>query len=154
MSKCSLLKCLKWKKKLRLLWKLLWFCSRIVTISNISMHYRSSTEQMWFGDSRQPALVVADPARSMRVETRWSLWSFPTQAILWSHDFTILLDFPYFIFFSMNYQMAPGNHWNSKTLYPGVAHDLQTLLQHLFLQTNQFRFLSLSIALHWSVSDL
>jgi len=33
--------------------------------------------------SGQPGLVVGDPAHSRGVETRWSLWSFATQAILW-----------------------------------------------------------------------
>ena len=32
--------------------------------------------------SWQPGLVVGDPAHSRGVETRWSLWSFSTQAIL------------------------------------------------------------------------
>jgi len=32
--------------------------------------------------SGQPGLVVGDPAHSTGVETRWSLWSFSTQAIL------------------------------------------------------------------------
>ena len=32
--------------------------------------------------SGQPGLVVGDPAHSRGVETRWSLWSFSTQAIL------------------------------------------------------------------------
>ena len=32
--------------------------------------------------SGQPGLVVGDPAHSRRVGTRWSLWSFSTQAIL------------------------------------------------------------------------
>lgn len=39
-------------------------------LSNISMHYRSFTEQMWSGDSGQPALVSGDHACSMGVETR------------------------------------------------------------------------------------
>jgi len=34
--------------------------------------------------SRQPGLVVGDPAHSRGFETRWSLRSFSTQAILWS----------------------------------------------------------------------
>jgi len=33
--------------------------------------------------SGQFGLVVGDPAHSRGVETRWSLWSFSTQAILW-----------------------------------------------------------------------
>ena len=33
-----------------------------------------------------PGLVVGDPAHSKGVETRWSLWSFSTQAILWFCD--------------------------------------------------------------------
>jgi len=32
--------------------------------------------------SGQPGLEVGDPAHSRGVETRWSLWSFSTQAIL------------------------------------------------------------------------
>ena len=32
--------------------------------------------------SGQPGLVVGDCAHSREVETRWSLWSFSTQAIL------------------------------------------------------------------------
>ena len=36
--------------------------------------------------SGQPGLVVGDPAHGRRVETRWSLWSFSTQAILWFYD--------------------------------------------------------------------
>ena len=36
--------------------------------------------------SGQPSLVVGDPAHSRDVETRWSLWSFSTQAILWFYD--------------------------------------------------------------------
>ena len=36
--------------------------------------------------SGQPDLVVGDPAHSRGVETRWSLWSFSTQAILWFYD--------------------------------------------------------------------
>ena len=32
--------------------------------------------------SGQPGLVVGNPAHSRGVETRWSLWSFSTQAIL------------------------------------------------------------------------
>ena len=35
--------------------------------------------------SRQSGLAVGNPACSMGVETRWSLWSFSTQAILWFH---------------------------------------------------------------------
>ena len=33
--------------------------------------------------SGQPGLVVGDPVQGRGVETRWSLWSFSTQAILW-----------------------------------------------------------------------
>jgi len=33
--------------------------------------------------SGQPGLVVGNPAHSRVIETRWSLWSFSTQAILW-----------------------------------------------------------------------
>ena len=33
--------------------------------------------------SGQPGRVVGDPAHGRGVETRWSLWSFSTQAILW-----------------------------------------------------------------------
>ena len=36
--------------------------------------------------SGQPGLVVGDPAHSRGVETRWSLWSFSTQTILWFYD--------------------------------------------------------------------
>jgi len=36
--------------------------------------------------SGQPGLLVGDPAHSRGVETRWSLWSFSTQAILWFCD--------------------------------------------------------------------
>ena len=36
--------------------------------------------------SGQPGLVVDNPAHSRGVETRWSLWSFWTQAILWFYD--------------------------------------------------------------------
>jgi len=35
----------------------------------------------------QPCLVVGDPAHNRGVETRWSLKSFSTQAILWFYDF-------------------------------------------------------------------
>ena len=34
----------------------------------------------------KPGLVVGNPAHSRGVETRWSLRSFPTQAILWFYD--------------------------------------------------------------------
>ena len=40
--------------------------------------------------SGQPGLVVGDPEHSRSVETRWSLRSFSTQAILWFHDSMIL----------------------------------------------------------------
>jgi len=33
--------------------------------------------------SGQPGLMVGDPACGRGVETRWSLWSFSTQAVLW-----------------------------------------------------------------------
>jgi len=36
--------------------------------------------------SGQPGLVVGDPAHSRGVETKWSLWSFSTQAILWFYE--------------------------------------------------------------------
>ena len=36
--------------------------------------------------SGQPGLLVGDPAHSRGVETRWSLWSFSTQTILWFYD--------------------------------------------------------------------
>ena len=36
--------------------------------------------------SGQPGLVVGNPVHSRAVETRWSLWSFSTQAILWFYD--------------------------------------------------------------------
>ena len=38
--------------------------------------------------SGQPGLVVGNPAHSRGVETRWSLWSFSVQAILWFYDNT------------------------------------------------------------------
>ena len=38
--------------------------------------------------SGQPGLVVGNPAHSRGVETRWALWSFSTQAILWFYDTT------------------------------------------------------------------
>ena len=34
----------------------------------------------------QPGLLVGCPAHSSGVETRWSLWSFSTQVILWFYD--------------------------------------------------------------------
>ena len=47
--------------------------------------------------SGQPGLVVGDPTHSGGVETRWSLWSFSTQAMLW---------FYYSMIFSLlNFQM-------------------------------------------------
>ena len=33
-----------------------------------------------------PGLVTGDPAPSRGIETRWSLWSFSNQAILWFYD--------------------------------------------------------------------
>jgi len=36
--------------------------------------------------SGQPGLVAGNPAHSRGIETRWSLWSFSTQAILWFYD--------------------------------------------------------------------
>jgi len=36
--------------------------------------------------SEQPGLVAGDPAHSRGVETRWTLWSFSTQAILWFYE--------------------------------------------------------------------
>jgi len=39
--------------------------------------------------SGQPGLVVGDPAHSRGVETRWSWWSFSTQAILWFYDISV-----------------------------------------------------------------
>jgi len=36
--------------------------------------------------SGQPGLLVGDPAHSRGVETRWSLWSFSTQAIPWFYE--------------------------------------------------------------------
>ena len=36
--------------------------------------------------SGQPGLVVGDPACGRGVETRWSLWSFSTHAILWFYN--------------------------------------------------------------------
>jgi len=47
--------------------------------------------------SGQPGLVVGDPAQSRGVETRWSLWSFSTQAILGFHGDSMNLHFvPFF----------------------------------------------------------
>jgi len=40
--------------------------------------------------SGHPDLVIGDSAHSSGVETRWSLWSFSTQAILWFCDSCIL----------------------------------------------------------------
>ena len=37
-------------------------------------------------DSGQPGLEVGNPAHSRGVETRWSLWSFSIQTILWLCD--------------------------------------------------------------------
>ena len=43
-----------------------------------------------FCGSGQPGLVVGNPVCGRGVKTRWSLWSFSTQAILWFHDSMIL----------------------------------------------------------------
>ena len=40
----------------------------------------------WLCDSGQTGLVVDNPAHSRWAETRWSLWSSSTQAILWFYD--------------------------------------------------------------------
>ena len=47
--------------------------------------------------SGQPGLAVGDPAHSREVETRWSLWSFSTQAILWFYDSMTMLEIYTFI---------------------------------------------------------
>lgn len=39
-------------------------------------------------------LLVGDPAHDEGVETRWSLWSFSVQAILWFYD-SVLLSYCY-----------------------------------------------------------
>jgi len=68
----------------------------ILSATEISLNkiaYRGPEGQAGCG-SGQPGLVVGDPAHSGCVETRWSLWSFSTQAILWFYDsmtFTICL---------------------------------------------------------------
>jgi len=36
--------------------------------------------------SGQPGLVVGNPVHGRGFETRWSLWSFSTQAILWFYE--------------------------------------------------------------------
>jgi len=41
--------------------------------------------------SGQPCLVVGDPGRGRAVETRWSFWSFSTQAVLWFCDLRVRL---------------------------------------------------------------
>jgi len=44
--------------------------------------------------SGQPGLVVGDPAHSRGAETRWTLWSFSTQAIPRFH-YIIFISYPY-----------------------------------------------------------
>ena len=44
--------------------------------------------------SGQPGLVIGNCAHSRGIETRWSLWSFSTQAILWFFVFGFVSQLP------------------------------------------------------------
>ena len=52
----------------------------------ISVPIPGGTQSQAGCGSGQHGLVVGDPAHSRGVETKWSLWSFSTQAILWFHS--------------------------------------------------------------------
>jgi len=63
--------------------------------------------------SGQPGLVVGNAAHS-RVETRWSLWSFSTQYILWLYDSTNIT--PMFLLFLNN-----GSTPKARAVWQGTA---------------------------------
>ena len=61
-------------------------------------------------------LVLGDPAHSRGVETRWSLWSFSTQAILQFYDMIML---KYSILFSLC-QIVTG-YKNGRAFSPNLT---------------------------------
>jgi len=79
------------KERLRLDIRREIFTQRLVTLEQVAQggcgcHIPGGIQGQAGCGSKQPGLVVGDPAHSRGVETRWSLWSFSTQAILWLYD--------------------------------------------------------------------
>jgi len=66
--------------------------------------------------SGQPGLLVGDPAHSRGLETRWSLWSFSTQAILWNPS-EEMLSLEYIVCKTLSIKLVLfSQHWPHKTL--------------------------------------